>query len=146
MSLSSKRKKIRHVISNAESSSRCNFTLLSHESIFSFAGLGNVAPERQFYPDFEKKMGTFFETLYDWDVTIIFYVRRQDTFLESIYMEGFKRGYIRSGFSSFFQKVAIERMSWLHLVEAMEEFAPRTKIRIKPLLSLPNPSRKCWIS
>lgn len=93
--------------------------LLSSESFFSFANLWQVSPERQFYGDLAhsaprfKKLG-----LFD-DITIIYYLRRQDRFLNSVYLEYVKSGVIDVPFEEFYGQVPLEKLSWKRLLETL---------------------------
>jgi hypothetical protein len=106
--------------------------LISHESIFSYAHLNSQKRDKQFYGDFRCHLDRFMRAAEDIETRFIFYVRRQDTFLESIYLEGYQQGYIRKSFRSFLRAIDIERLSWLRLAECLSRAVGWSNVNVLP--------------
>lgn len=110
---------------------RASTYLISHESFFSFANLNGQPRNRQFYGDCEFSIGRFADLgIFD-SITAIYYIRRQDGFLNSIYLEYVKVGYIEAAFKDFLCSVDLERLSWKAIVDRLEASFGRERVELR---------------
>jgi hypothetical protein len=95
--------------------------LLSSESIFSYANLWQVSRGRHFYGDIRHSAQRFADLgLFD-DIRIVYYVRRQDRFLNSVYLEYVKSGVVDVPFERFYRQVPLAELSWKRLLGTMAD-------------------------
>lgn len=76
-----------------------------------------------FYQNAENAMWYLRTALSDFDLHVIFYIRKQVDYLESIYMQYVHLGR-RGKFGQFLQRAASVDFSWLRVVESMERALP----------------------
>ncbi len=116
--------------------------LISHETIFSSAFCMNRPLEKRFYADFEKNLEIVLDAVGSSEAHLLMCIRRQDTFLESSYLEGFQVGYYRCSFSEFLERIGLSSVSWWHLAETMTRHLPRDRISVMPFEIIRNGSRE----
>ncbi|MGQ4660262.1 hypothetical protein [Lysobacter sp. F6437] len=110
--------------------SRAETLLLSAESVFSFAHLWGVNAPRHFYGDMEHSAQRFRDLGLFEDIRIVYYVRRQDSFVNSVYLEYVKGGGIAVPFEEFYRKLEIETLSWKRRLDLLADVFGHEKLSV----------------
>jgi len=120
------------LLSEKSAKSRMDTILLSHESILSFSNMLPRAIEKGFYGALDNSGPCINKLAEEYDTTLIFYTRRQDTFMASVYLEYIKRGNIFLDFSSYCSAVNYKRISWLTCLKQLSERMDKVEIVVRP--------------
>lgn len=89
-------------------------------------------PIRDFYQNAEGAVRYLRTALNEFDMHVIFYVRKQADYLESIYMQLVHLGR-RTRFPQFMKRATPVDLSWLRAVEAMERALPPGRLHLRTL-------------
>ena len=98
--------------------------LISNEDLICHLGI------HDFYQNAEASIRYLRNALHDFDVHVIFYVRKQADYLESIYMQFVHIGR-RLKFTRFMERAAPVDLSWLRAAEAMERALPTARLHLR---------------
>ena len=112
--------------------------LISSESFFSWVRLSieDLQNDRNFYDDMERSATVFANlNLFD-EFKIRLYIRRQDTFLESLYFEYLQRGNIDVSFEEYCRLEPYKKMSWRRLLYILELNFGLDAIEVVPFESI----------
>ena len=85
---------------------------------------------QDFYQNAESAIRYLRTALCDFDLHIIFYIRKQADYIESIYMQFVHLGR-RVKFARFMERAAPVDLSWLRAVEAMERALPPGRLHLR---------------
>jgi hypothetical protein len=85
---------------------------------------------QDFYQHAELAVRYLAAALSDFDLHVIFYVRKQADYLESIYMQYVHLGR-RARFAQFMERAAPVDLSWLRAVEAMQRVLPPGRLHLR---------------
>ena len=85
---------------------------------------------QDFYQNAESAIRYLGTALCDFDLHVIFYIRKQADYLESIYMQFVHMGR-RVRFAQFMERAAPVDLSWLRVVEAMERALPPNRLHLR---------------
>ncbi len=118
-----------------------NSLVVSHESLLGFAGLVAGEASQQFYAKAVSRARLLARCLDGWKIQLILYTRRQDSFLESVYLEGFREEYILGTFQAFFENVDTQQLNWFTLIREIEQAMPKGQITVRPFESISEGSR-----
>lgn len=89
-------------------------------------------PIQDFYQNAEGAIRYLRIALSAFDLHVIFYIRKQADYLESIYMQLVHLGR-RARFAQFMKRAAPVDLSWLRAVEAMEQALPPGRLHLRTL-------------
>ena len=107
--------------------------LISHESFFSFVNLDPSS--RSFYSSIENSLEQFsnygIKDIFN-KIRIIFYIRRQDSFLISLYLQHLSTGVWIDSFDAISKKIDYQVMSWIKPIRLFEEQFELQNIIIRP--------------
>jgi hypothetical protein len=106
--------------------------LMSHESIFGYSSLYKSNIKNQFYPLLPDIVEAYRMALSSESVSIIFYIRRQDTFLNSLFLEYAYCGFVNNTFEKWLEGISIERLSWLRLANALRSVFGQENVTVRP--------------
>lgn len=87
---------------------------------------------QDFYQNAEGAVRYLRTALEAFDLHVIFYIRKQPDYLESIYMQLVHLGR-RTRFPQFLKRAALVDLSWLRVVEAMERALPPGRLHLRTL-------------
>lgn len=123
------RSKIVKVLENA----RPEKVLVSHESFFSFVDIFQGGGD--FYRSTAQSLKNL-ELLEPSDlfssIRIVLYVRRQDEFLQSLYMQNLSSGIWTNSFEQALEKIDCTNISWLSYVTKLTEFFGESNVAVRP--------------
>lgn len=85
---------------------------------------------QDFYQNAESAIKYLRNALCDFDMHIIFYIRKQADYLESVYLQLMHLGR-RDKFAKFLKQVATIDLSWLRAVEAMQRALPPGRLHLR---------------
>ena len=111
---------------------RMKTLLLSHESILSFSNMLPGAADKSFYGSLENSARCIQALSEEYDLRLVFYIRRQDTFLSSVYLEYIKRGNYYMEFEEYCRSIDYRNISWLGLLGRFSEVTKNLEIVVRP--------------
>lgn len=85
---------------------------------------------QDFYQHAQRALTYLANALDDFELHVIFYIRRQPEYLESIFMQYVHLGR-RAKFGQFMQRAAPVDLSWLSAVEAMQRALPPERLHLR---------------
>ena len=103
-------------------------TLFSNEGVY---GQHNLAKMGSLYPAHDKINQLFAEGTRDLDPAVVFFVRRQDTFLESTYLQTVHYGSYLS-FYDYISSVDLTSLKWSPIVESLQRHFGRERVFVHP--------------
>jgi hypothetical protein len=116
---------------------QCDTIFISYED---FLGLTNIDRQNGIYTSSQNRLDSFLETIslheaetdkMQIEISAIIYLRRQDYFIESCYVQEIQRGRMMPSFDVFFERIASASLSWKRVVECIEDaLGPVLKIGI----------------
>lgn len=124
--------KLLKLLSEKSSKSRVDTILLSHESIFSFSKMLPSSIKDGLYGSTENSAPCLNRLSDEYDLKVIFYVRRQDTFLASIYLEFVKRGNTFLEFDEYCSGIDYRNISWLRCLKNMTALMKNAEFVVMP--------------
>ncbi|ETO94527.1 hypothetical protein [Legionella oakridgensis] len=106
----------------------CDNLIISSEGF-----LGNSALDEQggIYPSANLMLKYLREITKDYLTKIIFIIRRQDSFIQSCYLQQIKEGRNLT-FDNFYKKINLDKLSWLNIVRAIEDHFGRNNMIVYP--------------
>lgn len=102
--------------------------LISHEALLGYGMMMEVGEESYFYGALRDNALRLKAILCDCDVDIVYYFRRQDEFIVSLYLEHLSCGHINCDFDAFLAIQDPGRMSWLTIADALVEVFGKEKV------------------
>ncbi len=129
----STRIEIRSLLTEILDQYRSEKVIISHESIFSFASLYRGGGD--FYrstPQSLKnlallELGDFFSS-----IRVVLYVRRQDEFLQSLYMQNLSTGMWTTSFNQTLAEIDCSKISWLSYATNLADFFGHEQLVVRP--------------
>lgn len=104
--------------------------ILSHEVLLGwpFGPVGGLIPTYgALYPETERRLDFLSDIFAGLDTEVIYYIRDQDTFLESFYIQSVQMGATIS-FDAWISKIDLSRLSWAPIIAQIRERFP---VRVK---------------
>lgn len=121
--------------------------LVSHESLLSYVEL-SPRDRRRFYPRLENAAGKLREygvlDLFE-EVELVFYVRRQDRFLESVYLEDLRTG-VWNHFETIIRAPAVSFMGWTDVADRLRAAFGGAELHVRPFEQLTVDGEKAFVS
>ena len=125
--------RIRQEIKDARKISEVERVVISHESLFSYAGVYPAA-DGPLYPTLDHALSLWPQLCLDEIFSrqrAIFYVRRQDTFLQSLYLQ-YLSGGMTETFREFRSIVDHRDFSWLRLANSLAGHFGKENLIVRP--------------
>jgi hypothetical protein len=104
--------------------------ILSHEVLLGwpFGPVGGLTPTySELYPETERRLDFLSDIFAGLDTEVIYYIRDQDTFLESFYIQSVQMG-ATIPFDAWISEIDMERLSWAPIIAQIRERFP---VRVK---------------
>lgn len=120
------------LLSEKSAKSRINTLLISHESILSYSNMLPETMHKGFYGSLENSARCINILAEEYELKLVFYVRRQDTFMASIYSELLERGNTILDFAEYCKAIDYRLISWFSLLERMSVLLSRAEIVVRP--------------
>ncbi|WP_152185328.1 hypothetical protein [Segeticoccus rhizosphaerae] len=133
---SSLREDVESFFGSVARSAEYDTVVLSAESLFSYSNLWMRPPERFFYGDIQHSAARMADLCSFDEVDVILYLRRQDTFVNSIYVEHVKSGVLGVPFRSFYDQLELELLSWSRIVATLVDAFGRGHLHVRVFESL----------
>ena len=95
--------------------------IVSHESLLGYSHMLAIGEKSYFYGLIGKNARRLKQLLNDCELHLIYYVRRQDGFIESLYLEHLSNLHLEMDFESFVSIQKPDHMSWLSLLNELTE-------------------------
>lgn len=95
--------------------------LVSHESLLGYSSIQTVKRNNYFYGDFRENAVRLKNLLAGWSIDVIYYVRRQDDFIVSVYQELLATAFTDQDFDSFLSSQELPRVSWERVLTDLAE-------------------------
>lgn len=107
--------------------------LISHESILGFSQMLPPVDGRTFYGDRRYALPRLarLKDIFR-EVQVIYYVRRQDHFLESVYLENLRQGYFTGDFSQYVATGIGQSIRWMELLDDLVEVFGSASVAVRP--------------
>lgn len=123
---------IKHFFLKLFSQTEATRYLISHESFLSYPIRGMVENSLDFYPDIDHASQKFRNLNIFNNIKILFYIRRQDTFINSLYLQNVQAGYyLHNSFDEFLATINIRAISWKNVIDKLESVFGSENITIK---------------
>ena len=95
--------------------------IVSHESLLGYSHMLAIGEKSYFYGLIGENARRLKRLLNDCELHLIYYVRRQDSFIESLYLEHLSNLHLEMDFESFVSIQKPDHMSWLRLLNELTE-------------------------
>lgn len=125
-------KKFMKIVSELRIEQPIRNILVSHESILSYANMLPREIKYGFYGSMANSARCLNTLSNQFETTVVFYVRRQDHFLASVYLQYIMRGNICISFDQYTKRVSYRNVSWLYLLDTLQSALPDVKICVLP--------------
>lgn len=109
--------------------------VISHESILSYANIHPKSTSVKFYTSVSQSLGNLqllkLDSMFS-SIRVLLYVRRQDQFLQSLYMENLSKGLWTLPMDQAIEGMDYGDLSWLHLAERLSAGLGRENVIVRP--------------
>lgn len=127
------RSQITRMLDNNRSRNVLEKVLVSHESIFSFVKIHQNGGD--FYGSTSQSLRNLellqLSELFS-SIRVVLYVRRQDEFLQSLYMENFASGIWTNSFEKALAKIDFTNISWLAYATKLADYFGESNVVVRP--------------